>query len=750
MSPSNVNIEEAVESSFTLVDRLHDPLRFPGNDDVDEPAPSALVIEDSAVIENLYEGPRKCRCCVNWVDKIPEEAEPDSDSDDDDGRGTPIVIRYFVTRGETASRVSIHSIEIKDAAARKVLFSVFEGYDNIHPDINCLVLRAPFKPFYYRWARFQTAVDACEDPRTAEILQQLRCVVKSELSKAFTVEKELVANGLISFPYLWTIFRPGGLVCEDSYRGVRFYYVERTEDFAADPEFRIHALGLEYDGYRWGFFRTSFTIDHFDGVKKITDLFVFPERFLEDAEKSKAAAIERGRKYQSLTDTRYMEYPDDNGLPLWLPHAMDKSGGEEEEEKKKTKGKTKDDKDEGKQQERTYNRVMIDFGSTHLRKPRLAIFREEKDMTCETGAIAQVPVDTPVGGHKPLVRNRRADSRSPERNDYSDYDANNAAYERRRVRRPRRQSRSVSPDARSPRRDRYFEEEHITDFHLLICDTRLPGFCLKRRRWQYFQVDLVRDIQWSADPFNTLVLPDGYKDLILSFVESHIGGEKSFDDVIGGKACTILTLYVLDIRQWSRCPTHRAPGVGKTLTAESVAETLRVPLYFLDLGQVIVELDEERLAERWNAILLVDECDLYLEPRSETSPVRNRVVTKFLQEIEYSSSLLFLTTNRPNALDPALASRIHLTVTYPALDEVSRRTIWETFLSHNGCPRLQPAALDVLSRVPLNGRRIRNVVRAASIMAGRNKRSVEFTDIKTVLQIIEGQVVEDPRAGGAA
>jgi hypothetical protein len=79
------------------------------------------------------------------------------------------------------------------------------------------------------------------------------------------------------------------------------------------------------------------------------------------------------------------------------------------------------------------------------------------------------------------------------------------------------------------------------------------------------------------------------------------------------------------------------------------------------------------------------------------------------------------------------------------LDRVTRRTIWETFLSHNGCPRLQPSALDALANVPLNGRRIRNVVRAAAIMAGRNKRSIEFRDIKTVLQITEGKTVEESR-----
>lgn len=56
-------------------------------------------------------------------------------------------------------------------------------------------------------------------------------------------------------------------------------------------------------------------------------------------------------------------------------------------------------------------------------------------------------------------------------------------------------------------------------------------------RVESFLVEYVRDIQWSADPFNTLVLPDGYKDLVLSFVESHVGGDR-FGDIIHGKGTT--------------------------------------------------------------------------------------------------------------------------------------------------------------------------------------------------------------------
>lgn len=96
------------------------------------------------------------------------------------------------------------------------------------------------------------------------------------------------------------------------------------------------------------------------------------------------------------------------------------------------------------------------------------------------------------------------------------------------------------------------------------------------------------------------------------------------------------------------------PGVGKTLTAESgrgcfphipskgfnvnphqVSEHLKRPLYKLginDLG-ISVSSVESKLktaldrCARWNAILLVDEAEVFLETRSANSLERNELVS---------------------------------------------------------------------------------------------------------------------------
>lgn len=85
------------------------------------------------------------------------------------------------------------------------------------------------------------------------------------------------------------------------------------------------------------------------------------------------------------------------------------------------------------------------------------------------------------------------------------------------------------------------------------------------------------------------------------------------------------------------------PGVGKTLTAESVAEVMRVPLYVLsagDLGTRASTVEENlkdilRIVPKWGAVLLLDEADVFMEARNSTDLARNELVSIFLRMLEY-------------------------------------------------------------------------------------------------------------------
>lgn len=97
----------------------------------------------------------------------------------------------------------------------------------------------------------------------------------------------------------------------------------------------------------------------------------------------------------------------------------------------------------------------------------------------------------------------------------------------------------------------------------------MRGFCLREQEWEDFNIDGVEDVEFNTTPFDSLVLPDGYKELILAFVESQLKEGDSFEDVINGKGGGLVVLL------------SGVPGVGKTLTAESGMQTFPRPFSHL-------------------------------------------------------------------------------------------------------------------------------------------------------------------------
>lgn len=85
------------------------------------------------------------------------------------------------------------------------------------------------------------------------------------------------------------------------------------------------------------------------------------------------------------------------------------------------------------------------------------------------------------------------------------------------------------------------------------------------------------------------------------------------------------------------------------------------------------------LAERWKAILLLDEADIFLERRATRDIQRNGIVSIFLRRMEYFRGLLFLTTNRVGQIDDAFLSRVTAVLQYDHLTDDVRKKIWEGF-----------------------------------------------------------------------
>jgi hypothetical protein len=132
-------------------------------------------------------------------------------------------------------------------------------------------------------------------------------------------------------------------------------------------------------------------------------------------------------------------------------------------------------------------------------------------------------------------------------------------------------------------------------------------------------------------------------------------------------------------------------GVGKTLTAEVYAEIIRRPLYRVHSGQLGLNVAQMEAAlkdvlvraQRWGAVMLIDEADVYIK-RREDDMTMNAVVGVFLRVLEYFNGLLFLTTNRVDDIDEAIVSRCIALIRYHAPDRDARIRIWQVMADQFG------------------------------------------------------------------
>src|SRR4051812_26210058 len=216
------------------------------------------------------------------------------------------------------------------------------------------------------------------------------------------------------------------------------------------------------------------------------------------------------------------------------------------------------------------------------------------------------------------------------------------------------------------------------------------------------------------------------KELVEAMVRIHASSNMS-TDVIEGKGNGLIILL------------HGGLGTGKTLTAESVAELAERPLYRVTCGDIGTDPEQvERYLESvlyigsiWKAVVLLDESDVFLEQREKTDLQRNALVSVFLRILEYYEGILILTSNRVGIFDEAFKSRVQLALHYPPLDPDDRWKVWNNFISQldqqqAGGSEASPGTKlaegekiniedlrrnrDVLARVKINGRQIRNAI----------------------------------------
>jgi hypothetical protein len=261
-------------------------------------------------------------------------------------------------------------------------------------------------------------------------------------------------------------------------------------------------------------------------------------------------------------------------------------------------------------------------------------------------------------------------------------------------------------------------------------------FHMDLHHYLWVHVDDVAPYEYKPALKQKLVLPEEQTDLIdILTAEMDV----LMDDIVAGKSGGTTVLCA------------GPPGVGKTLTAEVYSEIIKRPLYRVHSGQLGLNVAamettlKEVLtrAQRWGAIMLIDEADVYIKRRDDNIAM-NAVVGVFLRVLEYFNGLLFLTTNRVDDIDEAIVSRCIALIKFYPPDADSRRKIW-TVMSEQFALGLDAAMVDALVELfpAASGRDIKGLAKLVAKYCHQKQTKPDLNAFKRC-SVFRGMDLERP------
>ncbi|MDR3163306.1 MAG: ATP-binding protein [Helicobacteraceae bacterium] len=193
---------------------------------------------------------------------------------------------------------------------------------------------------------------------------------------------------------------------------------------------------------------------------------------------------------------------------------------------------------------------------------------------------------------------------------------------------------------------------------------------------------------------------------------------------------------------------HGYPGTGKTLTAVSMAKTLKKQVISFDCSKILSmfvgesEKNTRRIFDTYRdivaksgtePILLLNEADQFLSSRTVSvsggaEKMHNQMQNIFLEQIERFDGILIATTNLLENIDPAFSRRFDYKIKFEKPSESQRLEIWKKLMPKNA-PLEKSLNLEVLAKHQLTGAQIALVVRNAAMIVAIQEEALFTNEI---------------------
>jgi hypothetical protein len=257
--------------------------------------------------KNLYQKPDKHGRNV-WVNEYPDDVKDPAENEKT--AKFALLIRNKKSY-DSRKKFEIDSIVVQSPLLKEVLGNVLKDYPGVTTSLARLTFTAPFKPFVHRWHKLVEAIGKEEDEETKTHLKLLHSVLHAELKETIAAKEDLVANGVVTFSHMWTIFAPGDLVYTVEDGQDRLFELQ-SADYGVDRRgnsiYNINCYSIDWDGESFGRRNEYVKNNTFEGTRHINRLPAYPLEFHPNQSKLLKELLERGKTWEKFAGYHYMGY----------------------------------------------------------------------------------------------------------------------------------------------------------------------------------------------------------------------------------------------------------------------------------------------------------------------------------------------------------------------------------------------------------------------------------------------------------
>jgi len=174
-----------------------------------------------------------------------------------------------------------------------------------------LIFQAPFNGFVHRWTEFTQSLDEQEDEVTKDHLQLLYTTLEEELRDVIAAKHDYIANRVITFDHLWTIYQPGSTLYSNEWNrdcGTKFTLGSYIDHAKYGPCYSVASQRVDWDGDKFGYAPCQKLILAFSGTVPITSLSTFPLNFHPQHKSVRAKLLARGKLFEDYHGYHYKAY----------------------------------------------------------------------------------------------------------------------------------------------------------------------------------------------------------------------------------------------------------------------------------------------------------------------------------------------------------------------------------------------------------------------------------------------------------